>query len=41
LKRNEYKEYFPKGKGGQCLGLLVPIVLKFGILNLLESSGPE
>jgi hypothetical protein len=33
------------GKGGRCVGLTtchlhVPIVLKFGSLNLLETSGP-
>ena len=39
--RNEYKEYFLGGKGGRCIGLAtLPIVLKSGILNLLEPSGP-
>jgi len=31
------------GKGGQCVGLTnfhVPIVLIYGSLNLLETSGP-
>jgi len=36
---------FPGGKGGRCVGLTtlplhVPIVLKSGIFNLLEPSGP-
>ena len=33
---------FPGGKGGRCVGLTtrVPIVLKYGSLNLLEPSGP-
>jgi len=36
---------FPADKGGRCVGLTtlhlhVPIVLKYGSLNLLESSGP-
>jgi hypothetical protein len=43
--RNEYQEYFLRGKGGRCLMLTsfppyVPIVLKSGTLNLLETSGP-
>jgi hypothetical protein len=36
---------FPGGKGGRCVGLTichlhVPIVVKYGSLKLLESSGP-
>jgi len=36
---------FPGGKGGRCLGLTtldlhVPIILKYGSLNLLEPLGP-
>jgi hypothetical protein len=43
--RNEYQEYFLWGKGGRCVGLTswhihVPIVLKSGILELLERSRP-
>jgi hypothetical protein len=48
LNRNEYQEYLLRGKGGRCLGtlgwqryhLLLPMVLKSGNLNLLESSWP-
>jgi hypothetical protein len=36
--RNEYQDYFPKGKGGRYLN--APIVLKSGSLILLEPSGP-
>jgi hypothetical protein len=38
--RNEYQEYFLRGKGGrwQPYQLHVPIVLKSGSLNLLEPS---
>jgi hypothetical protein len=43
--RNEYQKYFPGVKvagayDGQTYYLRVPIVLKSGSLNLLESSGP-
>jgi len=38
--RNEYQKYFLGGKGGQCVGLHVMIVLKSESLNLLEASGP-
>jgi len=43
--RNEYQEYFLRGKDGRCIELttyhlLVPTVLKSGSLNLLEPSGP-
>jgi hypothetical protein len=43
--KNGYLEYSLRGKGGWCVGLTtyhlhVPIVLKFGSVNLLESSGP-
>ena len=43
--RNEYQEYFLRGKSGRCIGLTtlppyVPIVLKSGSLNILEPSGP-
>ena len=38
--RNEYQEYFLGGKGGRCVGLHVPIVLKAESLNLLEPLGP-
>jgi hypothetical protein len=43
--RNEYQEYFLRGKGGRCVGLTtyhlhVPIVLKSWSLNLLKPSGP-
>jgi len=43
--RNNYQEYFLRGKGGRCLGLTiyrlhVPIVFKSESLNLLEPSGP-
>jgi len=42
--RNEYQEYFLGGKGGRCVGLTnlplhIPIVMKSGILNLLETLG--
>jgi hypothetical protein len=40
--RNEYQEYFLRGKGGRCVGLttLPPSCLEHGSLNLLEPSGP-
>ena len=43
--RNECQEYFLGGKGGRCVGrqtghLHVPIVLKSGSLNLLETTRP-
>ena len=48
LNRNEYQEYFlggSWGKADRCVGmttfhLRVPICLRSGSLNLLESSGP-
>ena len=43
--RNEYQEYFLRGKGGQCVRLttLPPscaVVMKSGNLNFLEPPGP-
>ena len=43
--RNEYQEYFLRGKGVRCVGLttLPPscaVVMKYGNLNFLEPSGP-
>jgi len=38
--RNESKECFLEDKGGQCVELRVPIALKSGSLDLLESAGP-
>jgi hypothetical protein len=42
--RNEYHEYTMGGKGGRCVRLItyshVPIVMKSGILKVLEPSGP-
>ena len=43
--RNEYQVYFLGGKGGRCVRLttLPPscaVVMKYGNLNFLESSGP-
>ena len=43
--RNEYQEYFLRGKGGRCVRLttLPPscaVVMKSGNLNFLEPSGP-
>ena len=37
---NGYQECFLGSKGGQCVELHVPIVLKSGSLNLLEPAGP-
>jgi hypothetical protein len=34
LTKNEYKEFFLVGEGGQCVGL------KSGSLSLLEPTGP-
>jgi hypothetical protein len=44
--RNEYQEYFLRGKGGRCIRLTIPYylhlqsVLKSGNLSLLDPSGP-
>jgi hypothetical protein len=41
--RNEYRQCFLGGKGGQCVGLYylhVPIIIKSGSVNL-ELSGPD
>jgi hypothetical protein len=35
---NEYQKYFMGGKGDRCRGL--PVVLKYGSLNLQDSSRP-
>jgi hypothetical protein len=45
-KRNEYQKYFLGSKSGwrvvlKKYHLHMPIVLKSGSLNLLETSGPE
>jgi len=45
LNRNEYQGYSLGGKGGRCVRLttLPPscaVVMKYGILNFLEPSGP-
>jgi hypothetical protein len=37
---NGYEVYFLGGKGGRCLGLHVPNVLKSGNLNFLEPLEP-
>ena len=43
--RNEYQEYFLRGKGGRCvrlttLPLFCAVVMKSGKLKFLEPSGP-
>jgi len=37
-KRNEYQEYFLRGKGGRCVGLTI---LPFSFANCLEIWEPQ